>query len=90
MKKKQPAAERFTKALDIPLDVMLDLPKIEFSGRSGVTVENFRGILDYCENCLKVNTRIGIVEISGENIVIESITDEEVVVNGHFSGMRFI
>ena len=90
MRKKESASERIAKALDMPLDVMCDVPRIEIMGNSGVVVENFRGILDYNETCLKVNTTIGIAEISGENIIIESITDEAVTVKGSFVGMRFI
>ena len=59
-------------------------------GHSSVNIENFRGILDYNEDCIKVNTTVGIVEISGEDIQIESITDESVTVKGKFTGMRFV
>ena len=90
MLKKESAKERIAKVLDMPLDVMCDVPRIEFMGNIRLSVENFRGVLDYNENCIKVNTTVGIVEINGESIVIESITDEAITIKGKFNGMRFI
>ena len=90
MRKKEPVSERLAKALDVPLDVISDVPRIEFIGKSSVNIENFRGVLDYGENCIKVNTTVGIIEITGTDIMIESITDEGITVKGVFAGMRFI
>lgn len=90
MRKKEPASLRVARALDVPLDVISDVPRIEFMGHSSLNIENFRGILEYSETCIKVNTTVGIVEISGEDILIESITDEGVTAKGKFTGMRFI
>lgn len=90
MKKKENASLSVARALDVPLDVICDVPRIEFMGQSSVNIENFRGILDYSESCIKINTTVGIVEISGEEILIESITDEGVIAKGKFLQMRFL
>lgn len=90
MKKKEPASFRVARALDMPLDVICDVPRIELMGNSSVNIENFRGILDYSEKCIKINTTVGIVEINGEDILIESITDESIMLKGEFTGIRFV
>ncbi len=89
MKKKEVLAQRVADALDVPLDVLCDVPRIEMVGKSSIRIENFRGILDYTETRLTVNTNAGILEIDGSNIFIESITDEDLTLKGELNGLFF-
>lgn len=90
MKRKESKSVRVAETLDMPLEVMCDFPKIEIIGNCKVFIENFRGVLDYNENCIKVNTTVGIAEIIGTEIIIDSITDDEICLKGNFESMRFI
>lgn len=82
MKKKEKRAQRVADMLDLPLDVITDVPHLEIIGKSEVCVENMRGILDYNENCIKINTTIGIIKIDGDELLIEAISDESVSIRG--------
>lgn len=90
MKKKEQRASRIAKTLDLPLDVICDIPRTEIMGNSEISIENFRGILDYNENCIKINTTIGIVKIDGDDLFIDSITDEGAFVKGRIIRLEFI
>lgn len=83
MRKKEKRAQRVADMLDLPLDVITDIPHIEIMGRSELLVENIRGILDYNENCIKINTTIGILKIDGDELLIEAISDESVSIRGN-------
>ena len=54
--KERNTADKIADALDLPLDVLRDIPRIEIIGCSRINVENFRGILDYGENSIKINS----------------------------------
>ena len=82
MKRKEKKAQRIAEALDLPLDVICDVPRCEIMGNSQISVENIRGILDYNESCIKINTTVGIVKIDGDELLIESISDESACVKG--------
>lgn len=90
MKKKEPKAARIADALDLPLDVMCDIPRTELMGQSRLSIENFRGILDYNENCVKINTTAGIIKIDGDELFIESITDEGIFIKGTILRLEFV
>ena len=90
MKKKDKYAQRVADMFDLPLEVVADIPKIEISGRNEIWVENIRGILDYNENCIKINTTVGILKIEGDELFIESISDESVNVKGTIIRMEFV
>lgn len=88
--KEKNTAEKIADALDLPLDVLRDIPRIEIFGCSRINVENFRGILDYGENSIKINSNTGIIKIDGDGLLIESISDEGVFVQGRILRVEFI
>lgn len=90
MGKKENKAAKVADALDIPLDALCDLPKIEITGNSEINIENLRGILDYDENSFKINTRSGIVKIDGSGLILSSVTDENVCLKGNIIRIEFI
>lgn len=90
MKRKEKKAQRIAEVLDLPLDVICDIPRSELMGNSQISVENIRGILDYNENCIKINTTVGIIKIDGDELLIESISDESVSVKGRIIRVEFV
>ena len=90
MGKKETRAVKISDALDIPLDTLCDIPHIEILGCNEITVENFRGILDYDENSFKINTGSGIIKVDGKDLMIASVTDESVSLRGSIIKIEFI
>lgn len=83
---KQAAAE----ALDLPKDVVLNLPKITVIGETDVVVENFCGVLEYTADCIRLNLRQSILTVRGSGLDIRSITDEDVGITGRITAIEFI
>ena len=90
MKKKEKKAQHIAEALDLPLDVICDIPRSEIMGNTQINIENIRGILDYNESCIKINTTVGIIKIEGDELFIESISDESTFVKGRIIRIEFI
>lgn len=90
MKNKEKKSHVIADALDLPLDVLCDIPRTEIIGSERINVENFRGILDYNENCIQINTNSGIVKIDGDELSISSITDDGVFIQGQIIRVEFI
>lgn len=82
--------EKMADALDFPLEAICDIPKMEITGNKEILIENFRGILDYDSNSIKINTRIGIIKIDGDELIISSVTDESVCIKGKIFKTEFI
>lgn len=87
---KKNKAVRVSEALDVPLDAVADLPRLELTGQNELNIENLRGILDYDENSLKLNTRAGIIKIDGSELLLASVTDESVCLKGNIIRIEFI
>ena len=76
--------------LEMPKDIVLDLPRIEMTGNIRVFIENHRGILEYTSGLLRLNTTMGEVAILGSALVIRRIFREAVEVEGNILRVEFI
>ena len=80
MKKKN--LKRLDKILELPQEVYSNIPKIIITGSDEMIIENFKGILEYEEFFVRINTHIGIVSINGYELNLENMTDDDIKVTG--------
>ena len=68
--------------LELPKEVNLDVPFFSILGNEEVTIENYKTMLEYSENVVKVNTAKGVIKIEGRNLQIKEITGEDIKISG--------
>lgn len=76
--------------VDFPKDVLLNLPKITVIGNTQITVENHRGIIEYIPERIRINSTIGMIRISGKNMIINSVMTEILVITGKIISIEII
>ncbi len=85
--------EAFNRALadflEIPRDLLLDIPKLTLMGRNELYLENHRGIILYNTHLLQINLGRGFVEIEGQDLEIKSLLPEELYVVGEIHTVRY-
>ena len=79
-----------TEALDLPKEIMLNLPLISRVGREEVTIENYKGILEYGEEIVRIGTAAGTLQISGKKLCLKQLSAECMVVTGMVEELRFL
>jgi sporulation protein YqfC len=82
--------EKITEILELPREVILDLPKITMVGLGNIVIENYKGIIEYENNRIRLNTNSGIIRIMGERLVIREITSEDIIIEGRISQLDFL
>ena len=70
------------KILEMPQEICSDIPKIIITGFDEMIIENFKGILEYEEFFVRINTHIGVVNINGFNLNLENMTNDDIKVTG--------
>lgn len=75
--------------LDIPRDLMMDLPKIVMVGDVQVFIENHRGIVVYTPETVRVNTTLGELEVTGLDLSLKNILPDEILVEGRVKSVVF-
>ena len=82
MKNKQKFNSRLNRLLEIPTEVGGAEPKITLVGFDEMLIENYKGISEYEEFYMKINTNMGIINVNGFNLELEQITEEDALVRG--------
>lgn len=73
---------KISKILEIPQEVCTNMPKIIITGFDEMIIENFKGILEYEEFFVRINTHIGIININGFGLNLENMTNDDIKVSG--------
>lgn len=81
--------ESISDLLELPKDIMLDLPRITLIGNLQLYIENHKGIIEYTSQRIRVNTKSGTIRITGKNLTIKIIIAEEIVICGNIENIEF-
>lgn len=81
-KKAYKIKETISNALELPKDIVLDVAKVTLIGTDTITIENHRGIIEYNEDQIRINTGSGILTINGSKLSIKAILQEEITITG--------
>lgn len=73
---------RFEQILEMPRELNNKISKITIISFDELLIENYKGILEYEEFYIKINTEIGTININGFNLTLEQITEDDIVVKG--------
>lgn len=86
-KRNQKNYNKLDKILELPKEICSDIPKIIITGFDEMIIENFKGILEYEEFFVRINTHIGIININGFNLNLENMTNDDIKVTGKIESM---
>lgn len=79
--------EQVVDLLEMPQDVLLDLPKLTMTGRQKLLLENHRGIIEYGLTRVRVKTTAGQFIILGEELLLKNLKPGEMLVEGKISSV---
>ncbi|GAE26974.1 hypothetical protein JCM9140_3084 [Halalkalibacter wakoensis JCM 9140] len=89
-KMRQQMKNWMTKQLQLPEDVMMDLPRITMIGQLHIYIENHRGVLRFSNQELRLLLKQGQLLIKGDHFVIKTILPEELLLEGRIDQVLFI
>ena len=87
MKKNQ--KETFINHLELPKDLMLGAAIVTVTGRQEVLIANYKGILEYEESFIRIQTKNCRIVISGSHLAIEYYTNEEMKITGFIDRVQY-
>lgn len=69
----------------MPPDVSMHVPILTLTGSHELIIENYRGILEYTDSLIRIQTKIGQMKIVGKCLNIEYYTNDEMQVTGNIT-----
>ncbi len=97
MKKKQKTVQQreskkelLVESLRLPKDMVLGAFMLSMTGNREAFIENYRGILEYTDTCILLQTKSGQVRFEGTGLVIEYYTNEDMKIGGYIEKVIFV
>ena len=81
--------ERLAGAVDVSKDIILDTVLIRITGTSEIFIENYKGILEYTENVIRIKAKPKCIKICGTSLELCNISDEMLCVTGSIDKVMF-
>ena len=85
----QKVKQLLANTVDLPKDVMLDLPRITMIGQLHIYIENHRGLNAFSDTEVKLRLSQGQLSIKGEGFIIKAILPEEILIEGVISSVTY-
>lgn len=79
---------KIDKILELPQEVYSNIPKIVITGFDEMIIENYKGILEYEEFFVQINTYIGIINVNGYELSLENMTNDDIKVKGKIESIE--
>lgn len=90
MKKLEQMKNWLTKQIDLPVDVLMDLPRITLVGQVHIYIENHRGLLVFSDKEVRLLLKHGQLLIKGQSFIIKTILPEELLLEGIIEQVTFL
>ncbi len=74
--------ENMIKAFELPADLAYGSVLLSITGQNELLIENYRGILEYKENHIRIQAKDCRILIIGKRLKIEYYTNEEMKIKG--------
>lgn len=75
--------------LDLPADIILNMPQIKITGNNEIVIENHRGIITFNENEVKINSGIGLISIYGNGFEVLFMGGSTITIGGRFTSIVY-
>ncbi|BBF42277.1 hypothetical protein lbkm_0959 [Lachnospiraceae bacterium KM106-2] len=82
--------EALSNTLNIPGDVVAGAPLLMATGKHQINLENYKSIIEYNGNLIKIQTKMCKICIEGKNLNIDYFTDEEMRISGIIHSIHYI
>ena len=77
---------RFVKMLELPEDVAFDVPRVTLVGGDSALIEYHRGIFEYSDETVRLNTGAGLLRIDGEML---ELREERLFICGAITSVSY-
>jgi len=81
--------ETIAEKLDLPRDVVLNIPKIVITGDNEIIIENHKGVILFDEKEIKINSNVGVIDIYGSGFEILFMGGSTLTVRGKFKSVVY-
>ena len=76
-------------SLELPKDLMLGAAILTVTGRREALIANYKGILEYEDSFIRVQTKTCRIQITGAHLALDYYTNEEMRITGLIESIQY-
>lgn len=84
-----PFKNRIAEVSELPKDVVMGQPVVTVLGRSELNIENYRGIIEYTDVIIRIQTKTGQIRITGKNLRVDYYTNDDMKLTGQIQAIEY-
>lgn len=88
--KKTKVKYKLSSLFELPKEAVMNLPLMTMIGMEEMSIENYKGVIEYSEERIRIKTAQGIIKLEGRKLNISQITSENVQVEGKIQIIEFL
>ncbi|HEU5140004.1 MAG TPA: sporulation protein YqfC [Bacillales bacterium] len=78
------------KNVELPADVIMDLPRITIIGQLHIYIENHNGVLSFSNDEVRLRLTQGQLVVKGREFVLKTILPEEILLEGKIEQVKYL
>ncbi|MBQ9491453.1 MAG: sporulation protein YqfC [Firmicutes bacterium] len=82
--------KKLVNTLELPKEIIFNLPLITIVGNEEINIENYKGVIEYSPEKIRINTECGVLKINGEKLSFKQITAENIIVTGIIQTLEYL
>ena len=82
--------EQLIRSLDLPEEIMLNVPTANIYGNKKMEIYNFKGLIEYTLEKVRINTSVGVLIVEGTKLEIKIMTTEELHILGNIAQISYL
>ncbi len=87
--RKRGRLQRLAGLLEIPQDIIMDLPRITMLGNKQLLIENHKGIIEYTPSLIRVKLNQGELIVIGAELTLGNLQIEQILVEGTVGELKY-
>lgn len=80
---------RINNFLELPREIISNEAKLTILGFKEILIENYKNIMEYEENFIKINTYAGCVSFWGTNLRLKQMAKEDIIIEGNIEKIDY-
>ncbi len=81
--------ETVSDKMKLSSDILAGAPIVTIIGQTELSIENYKGIIEYTGDLLRIQTKTGRIHIEGKNLVIRNYSEDTMKVSGYISLINY-
>lgn len=86
---KQTYLEGLSEKLNLPQDILCSVPILTVTGTNQLCLENYKGIIEYTGEIIRIQTKNCRIHIEGKHLNIDYFTDDEMRISGNITRIEY-